>query len=114
MRILLTSRYFQERKKNDNSHQNIYPLMDAPPHYDSIVHPISIQPSAPAIPVEVPIQQPFAPGYEPIRMQPTATTNLSGKPSGMLSVSPSSTHSVIFDSKLRFQIFEQVFRKFRA
>ena len=88
--------------------------MDAPPHYDSIVHPISIQPSAPAIPVEVPIQQPFAPGYEPIRTQPTATTNLSRKPSGMLSVSPSSTDSVIFDSKLRFKIFEQVFRKFRA
>ena len=62
----------------------MYPVIDKPPQYDSISEPVTAQPSAPEVPVEVPIQQSFAPGHEPIQTQPTATTNLLPQASGWL------------------------------
>ena len=55
-------------------------MIDKPPQYDSIAQPVSTapQPSAP----EVPIQQSYAPGHEPIQTQPSATTNLLPQPTG--------------------------------
>ena len=76
--------YFQEEEQNQNTDQNMYPVIDKPPQYDSVAQPVTAQPSAPEVPVEVPIQQSFAPGHEPIQTQPTATTNLLPQPSGRL------------------------------
>ena len=65
--------YFKEEEQNQNTDQNIYPVIDKPPRYDSISQPVSTQPQ-PSAPVE---QQPaFAPGHEPIQAQPSPTTNL--------------------------------------
>ena len=59
-------------------------MIDKPPQYDSIAQPVSTapQPSAPEVPLEVPIQQSYAPGHEPIQTQPSATTNLLPQPTG--------------------------------
>ena len=84
----MCKKYFQEKKQNENTDQTKVPLMEKPPQYDAIVQPIQMQPSAPMIPVEVPNQQSYAPGHEPIQTQPIVITNLSPQagpqPSGRL------------------------------